>query len=96
MAFLDTVRGALAARPTDPALETLTGRERQVLGLLSQGLTNKEIARKLFITTNTVKRHLKSIFEKLGVNTRAAASSRAIQMGIGETQNGEQPPGRSD
>lgn len=92
-AFLDTVRSALAARPVDPALETLTTRERQVLGLLSRGLTNKEIAKNLFITTNTVKRHLKSIFEKLGVNTRAAASSRAIRMGIGESQNGGQPLG---
>jgi len=94
VAFLNTVRNALAARPVDPALETLTGRERQVLGLLSQGLTNKEIARDLFISTNTVKRHLKSIFEKLGVNTRAAASSRAIQMGISETYNRGQPLGR--
>jgi DNA-binding NarL/FixJ family response regulator len=81
--FLDTVFSALNAKPVDPALETLTGRERQVLRLVSQGLTNKEIAKNLFITTNTVKRHLKSIFEKLGVNTRAAASSRAIRMGVG-------------
>jgi DNA-binding NarL/FixJ family response regulator len=85
VAFLETVQGALAARPVDLVLETLTVREREVLGLLSQGLTNKEIAKKLFITTNTVKRHLKSIFEKLGVNTRAAASSWAIRMGVGET-----------
>jgi DNA-binding CsgD family transcriptional regulator len=54
-----------------------------VLRLVSQGKTNKEIAKALFITTNTVKRHLKSIFEKLDVQTRSAASARAIGMGLG-------------
>lgn len=61
------------AAPPDE-LGMLTEREREVLQLLSQGLTNKEIADKLVITTNTVKRHLKGIFEKLGVHTRAAAA----------------------
>jgi DNA-binding CsgD family transcriptional regulator len=37
----------------------------------------------MFISTNTVKRHLKSIFEKLEINTRAAASAWAIRMGLG-------------
>lgn len=58
-------------------LGTLTEREREVLDLLAQGLTNKEIAEKLVITTNTVKRHLKAIFEKLGVHTRSAATAKA-------------------
>jgi DNA-binding NarL/FixJ family response regulator len=58
-------------------LNTLTDREREVLDLLAQGLTNKEIAEKLFITTNTVKRHLKAIFEKLDVHTRSAATAKA-------------------
>ena len=57
-------------------LNTLTDREREVLDLLAQGLTNKEIAEKLFITTNTVKRHLKAIFEKLDVHTRSAATAK--------------------
>jgi len=57
-------------------LGALTDRERQVLDLLARGLTNKEIADKLFITTNTVKRHLKAIFEKLDVHTRSAATAR--------------------
>ncbi|NWG06854.1 MAG: response regulator [Chloroflexi bacterium] len=58
-------------------LSALTDREREVLDLLAQGLTNKEIAERLVITTNTVKRHLKSIFEKLDVHTRSAATAKA-------------------
>lgn len=57
-------------------LNALTDREREVLDLLAQGLTNKEIAEKLIITTNTVKRHLKAIFEKLDVHTRSAATAK--------------------
>jgi RNA polymerase sigma factor (sigma-70 family) len=57
-------------------LSALTDREREVLELLAKGLTNKEIAEKLVITTNTVKRHLKAIFEKLGVHTRSAATAK--------------------
>lgn len=57
-------------------LSTLTEREREVLDLLAQGLTNKEIAERLVITTNTVKRHLKAIFEKLNVHTRSAATAK--------------------
>ena len=57
-------------------LSALTEREREVLNLLAQGLTNKEIAEKLFITTNTVKRHLKAVFEKLDVHTRSAATAK--------------------
>jgi len=58
-------------------LGALTDREREVLDLLAQGLANKEIAEKLVITTNTVKRHLKAIFEKLDVHTRSAATAKA-------------------
>jgi DNA-binding NarL/FixJ family response regulator len=57
-------------------ISALTEREREVLDLLAQGLTNKEIAEKLFITINTVKRHLKAIFEKLNVHTRSAATAK--------------------
>jgi DNA-binding NarL/FixJ family response regulator len=60
----------------------LTNREVDVLVLLAQGLTNKEIAGNLHITTNTVKRHLKSIYVKLDVNTRAAASAFAVRQRI--------------
>ena len=62
---------------------SLTKREIEVLSLLAQGLGNKEIANNLHISTNTVKRHLKSIYSKLEVNTRAAASAYAAQQRIG-------------
>ncbi len=59
-------------------LDCLTEREREVFDLLAKGMTNKEIADVLVITTNTVKRHLKAIFEKLGVHTRSAAAAKAV------------------
>ena len=68
----------LGRRPGD-GLSTLTAREREVLDLLAQGMTNKEIALQLVITAHTVKRHLKAIFEKMDVHTRAAATARAME-----------------
>ncbi len=76
--FLRTVAEARAARRTRSELDALTERERQVLDLLAQGMTNKEIAEALVITTNTVKHHLKAIFEKLEIHTRSAAAAKAI------------------
>ena len=78
--FKQLVSEALAPdRATVGLPEDLTSREREVLALLARGMTNKEIAREMVITTNTVKRHLKSIFEKMDVHTRAAAAARASQ-----------------
>jgi DNA-binding NarL/FixJ family response regulator len=81
-AFQRIVDEARDAAQASDELAHLTRREREVLELVAQGLSNKEIARALVITTNTVKRHLKSIFEKLGVHTRAAAAARAISARI--------------
>ncbi|MDX9992094.1 MAG: response regulator [Anaerolineales bacterium] len=75
-------RRACLARGTSSALDALTERERETLALLAQGMTNKEIGESLFVTTNTVKRHLKSIFEKLDVHTRSAAAATAIGAGL--------------
>lgn len=77
-AFLRTVSEARAAGVGGSELQVLTGREREVLDLLAQGMTNKEIAQALVISTNTVKRHLKAIFEKLGIHTRSAAAAKAV------------------
>jgi RNA polymerase sigma factor (sigma-70 family) len=81
-AFLQIVEQARAAADFSSELDVLTAREREVVELLAQGMTNKEIAAELFITTNTVKRHLKSIFEKLDVHTRSAAAAKAVGAGI--------------
>ena len=75
-AFRRLIEETRQAHQSASGLNTLTDREREVLDLLAQGLTNKEIAEKLVITTNTVKRHLKAIFEKLDVHTRSAATAK--------------------
>jgi DNA-binding CsgD family transcriptional regulator len=54
-------------------VEPLTPREQEVLTLVAQGYQNKEIAERLFIATNTVQNHLRSIFAKLGVQSRTQA-----------------------
>ena len=63
-------------------VEPLTPRERDVLRLISQGLSNKEIAEKLFIALNTVKRHTSSIYGKLGVKSRTHAAAQARELGL--------------
>ena len=75
-AFRRVIAETRQAHQSQSELSALTDREREVLDLLAQGLTNKEIAEKLVITTNTVKRHLKAIFEKLNVHTRSAATAK--------------------
>lgn len=75
--FRRLVREAVTAGSVQSELDQLTQREREVFDLLAKGLTNKEIAEALVITNNTVKRHLKAVFEKLDVHTRAAALSKA-------------------
>jgi DNA-binding NarL/FixJ family response regulator len=80
--FQSTVDKARLVRESGSGLQTLTGREREVLALLAHGMTNKEIANSLIITPNTVKRHLKSLFAKLEVKTRSAASAIATRAGI--------------
>jgi DNA-binding NarL/FixJ family response regulator len=81
-AFRRAIDGTRAVSPAMNELGVLTEREREVLALLAGGMTNKEIAERLVVTTNTVKRHLKAIFEKLGVHTRSAAAGKAISAGI--------------
>jgi DNA-binding NarL/FixJ family response regulator len=75
-AFRRVIEETRLKNQSSSELNTLTDREREVLDLLALGLTNKEIAEKLFITTNTVKRHLKAVFEKLDVHTRSAATAK--------------------
>ncbi|MNE82662.1 Transcriptional regulatory protein LiaR [compost metagenome] len=62
--------------------EALSGREVGVLELLAEGLSNREISERLYISTNTVKAHIKHINTKLGVTRRAQAVMRAKATGI--------------
>ena len=80
--FLKTLQLLSASEQLDHTLVSLTDRERQVLVLLARGVTNKEIADKLIVSPNTVKRHIKAIYKKLGVHTRTAATVKAINAGI--------------
>jgi LuxR family maltose regulon positive regulatory protein len=68
------------------ALHALSPRETDILTLIAEGLSNKEIARSLYIGPETVKSHLKSVFTKLGVEKRAQAVSRAQTLGLVTTQ----------
>ena len=60
----------------------LTNREREILGLLADGLGNKQIASRLGISTNTVKTHLELLFEKLEVSSRAEAVAAGVRRGL--------------
>jgi DNA-binding NarL/FixJ family response regulator len=76
---------------TDEAPVVLTDRETSVLGLLAQGQSNKEIARALQITEDTVKSHVKHILAKLGVQSRTQAVLSAQQRGLISTVQGKKP-----
>jgi DNA-binding NarL/FixJ family response regulator len=64
------------------SVETLTDREREVLSLLAQGLTNKDIAQSLFLSVRTIEAHLRSIYSKLNVASRTEAALWAVQRGF--------------
>ena len=75
--------GHRGARPADGGLaDTLTPREREVLGLMQLGRTNRQLAEELFISPLTAKRHVENIIAKLGVSDRTQAVVRALEMGM--------------
>ena len=76
------VLSLVMSRMRAPAAETLSDREVEVLRLVARGASNKEAARKLFISETTVKTHLSHIFTKLGVDDRTAAVTAALDRGI--------------
>lgn len=87
--LLEAFAGKRSASPADAqALEELTDREREVLGLIARGLSNTEIAQHLFLSEGTVKTHVKRIFAKLAVRDRAQAVVFAYEVGLVEPQRG--------
>lgn len=66
----------------DRPVEALTAREHDVLALLADGLSNRDIAARLDISEHTVKFHLASIFGKLGASTRTEAVQRGLRLGV--------------
>jgi LuxR family maltose regulon positive regulatory protein len=72
---------------TSAVADLLSARETDILKLIAEGLSNKEIARDLVIAPETVKSHLKNIFAKLNVEKRAQAVSRAQSLGLAGTQS---------
>jgi LuxR family transcriptional regulator, maltose regulon positive regulatory protein len=91
-ARLETMLGSYDLSPAEPdalpqpvvcgAMDALTERELAVMQLLSEGFSNKEIGRKLSLSDNTIKFHLRNIFNKLNVTTRTAAVTTARSFGI--------------
>jgi two-component system, NarL family, response regulator LiaR len=72
---------ALVHAATQPVVrgDELTAREREVLGLMVEGLSNQEIAERLFLSVGTVKFHIGNIYSKLGVDNRVSAVTLAMQ-----------------
>lgn len=60
----------------------ITPREHEILGLIAEGLSNREIGERLFVSENTVKTHSSRLFDKLGVNRRTQAVQKGRELGL--------------
>jgi DNA-binding NarL/FixJ family response regulator len=83
--LFESIEGG-AAGDRSPSVRTagsLTQRETEILALLAEGRSNRDISRALFLSEKTVKAHLAAIFRKLSVTNRTQAAMAAVSMGIG-------------
>ncbi len=77
----EAVRGKpLTVDELSAPIEPLSKREREILRLIAEGYANQEIAERLVLSLNTVKKHTSNIFAKLGVNSRTQAIARSRQL----------------
>jgi DNA-binding NarL/FixJ family response regulator len=79
--YLDPRLTPLLAKGAKGRAKTLSPREREILGLLSQGLSGEEAAKQLFLSSETVRTHVRNAMTKLGAATRAHAVALALQRG---------------
>jgi DNA-binding CsgD family transcriptional regulator len=92
LARIAAIQSRLAAPPAFPAFPAgLSAREVEVLRLVAAGLSNPQIAAQLFLSRRTIEQHLRNIYNKLGVSTRAAATAFAYEHGLVGTQEGSGP-----
>lgn len=87
-AVMAEVRRGGASPPAVTTPVDLTAREREVLVLLAQGWDNAEIARRLYVSASTVKRHVSHILEKLAVENRMQAAAYAFRQGLADDRRG--------
>jgi len=82
--FAHVARGGPAPAPDTAIANALSEREREVLGLLARGLTNAEIASRLYLSEGTVRNYVSAIFAKLEVPDRTQAAVLALRYGLGD------------
>ena len=83
LSFLNSLRYEIVGnKREEPHCAELTKREKEVLCLVSLGKNNSEIAQELYISVNTVTRHMTNIFSKTGANNRVEAAVYAVQNRI--------------
>ena len=74
---------------TPDSQPSLTRRERDILRLLAQGLSNKEIAAQLCLSEKTIKNHVSEILSKLGLHNRTQAALWVVEHGLGDRERGQ-------
>jgi DNA-binding NarL/FixJ family response regulator len=78
----DRIRRVLLARETTDTIAALSEREREVLDMIADGLTGEEIAKRLFLSPETIRTHLRNAMTKLEATTRAHAIAIALREGV--------------
>ncbi|NGN67420.1 response regulator transcription factor [Streptomyces sp. A7024] len=89
--LLSSIRTEEDEAGSDDALGALSPREKDILGLIGEGLTNRQIGKRLYLSEKTVKNHISRMLAKLGVERRVQAAMLAAQAGVRTPVAGERP-----